>query len=191
MREICDVDLRGLAKSRNFAKVAMSEQEIAQPIDEPVTVPQPEAMETAPEQAPLAPLATGPLQQPPMIGPVAARNHSNTTLPLGVRLDGRYGQRLLQPTINVFERMAESRNAAAAESAAGAGGGPELAAHERDRAVKRKTDAPFGKPDPKRRGPGKETKTKEPNVPVGQRVREFPEQSTGATVSTSGQVFYV
>ena len=43
--------------------------------------------------------------------------------------------------------------------------------------MKRKTDAPFGKPDPKRRGPGKETKTKEPNVPVGQRVREFPEQS--------------
>ena len=55
----------------------MSEQEIAQPINVPVTVPQPEAMETAPEQAPLAPLAMGPLREGARWRPAAPGNPSH------------------------------------------------------------------------------------------------------------------
>ena len=119
----------------------------------------------------------GPQLQQPMIGPVVARNAANTELPLAMRPEDRFTQRQLQPAVNIFERMAEKRGAVAA--AAGGGGAPELAAHERDRKIKQKTTKTpaLGAPEPRRRGPGKERKTKEPNVTVGQRVREFPDNS--------------
>ena len=71
----------------------------------------------------------GPQLQQPMIGPVVARNAANTELPLAMRPEDRFTQRQLHPAVNIFERMAEKRDAVAA--AAGGGGAPELAAHVR------------------------------------------------------------
>jgi hypothetical protein len=105
------------------------------------------------------PAAGEPTPSPPMIGPV--RPIQPPPPMIGP----------VPPPGNIFQRMMGKRPLALAAS--GVGDMPEFAEHERMRVLKQKTAAPGAT----RRGPAKNRLCTEPNVPVSQRVREFPGES--------------